>query len=225
MRLFVYFYMGNGFRGSSQIIYKMLARTAKLNISNPLSWIDFQLKQISFNKFHQPLSVITSLVTSKMNNLCVWVTNFSHEKYTCTSIYSQLFDLFFTSFDIMPKLKSTQKQKVEKANIIESISKLENEILAALSQKNRYGLEIVKVFEKASAGERTIGLSTLYTVLARLEEHELVQSKIDVDRTSQKGGAKRKYFQITTKGIKQLHKQELFLERVIECEVFGLQPA
>lgn len=148
MRLFVSFYMGNGFRGSSQIIYKMLARTAKLNISNPLSWIDFQLKQISFNKFHQPLSVITSLVTPKMNNLCVWVTNFSHEKYTCTSIYSQLFDLFFTSFDIMPKLKSTQKQKVEKANIIESISKLENEILAALSQKTDTGLKLLRYLKK-----------------------------------------------------------------------------
>jgi DNA-binding PadR family transcriptional regulator len=107
----------------------------------------------------------------------------------------------------------------------ESISKLENEVLTCVSKQDRYGIEIVKVFEKASFGERTIGLSTLYTVLSRLEERELVKSKMEADRLKgRKGGAKRKYFSITDKGLKQLYEQETFAKRVAEYQLPELQP-
>jgi hypothetical protein len=98
---------------------------------------------------------------------------------------------------------NAQQDTPKMVNIFrESISKLENEVLTCVSKQDRYGIEIVKVFEKASFGERTIGLSTLYTVLSRLEERELVKSKMEADRLKgRKGGAKRKYFSITDKGL------------------------
>jgi DNA-binding PadR family transcriptional regulator len=129
---------------------------------------------------------------------------------------------FNYKIDIVEQKDNLLPQTKKKVNIThESISLLENQLLAALSKQERYGIEIVKVFEKASAGEKTIGLSTLYTVLARLEKYGLVESRMEGERTNKKGGAQRKYFRITKKGCLELAKQEIFQQRVAECQ---LQP-
>lgn len=108
------------------------------------------------------------------------------------------------------KEKDKKIEQIEEASIFEPIQKLEEEILVCLSRKERYGLEIIEVFEKASEGKRTINIGTLYTVLSRLERKGCVSSSMEDRPKDKKGGAKRKYFRITSKGTEIINDNEFF---------------
>jgi PadR family transcriptional regulator, regulatory protein PadR len=84
--------------------------------------------------------------------------------------------------------------------VLAQISPLEEEILSVLLGRELYGLQICQAFEDASGGKRKMGAGTLYPILARLEKKGLVTSRMADRPTDSKGGAKRKYFQITRRG-------------------------
>ena len=118
--------------------------------------------------------------------------------------------------------KETQKQrdKMRPSIFCQSISKQEAEILICLSKRKRYGIEILKAFESASYGERQFHMSTLYTILSRLDEDGFIQSEMEEERSEKrKGGAKRKYFTITSKGQKQLDDMKRFEESLENWEM------
>jgi DNA-binding PadR family transcriptional regulator len=118
--------------------------------------------------------------------------------------------------------KKTQKQrdKTRPSIFCQSISKQEAEILICVSERKRYGIEIIKAFESASYGERQIHMSTLYTILSRLDEDGFIKSEMEEERSEKrKGGAKRKYFTITAKGQKQLDDMKRFEENLQKWEM------
>jgi PadR family transcriptional regulator, regulatory protein PadR len=80
------------------------------------------------------------------------------------------------------------------------ISPLEEELLSVLLGRELYGLQICEAFEQVSNGKRRMSVGTLYPVLARLEQKGLVTSRMASRPTDSKGGARRKYFQITRRG-------------------------
>jgi PadR family transcriptional regulator, regulatory protein PadR len=113
---------------------------------------------------------------------------------------------------------------LQPVSIFDPINQLENQVLSAISKQERYGLQIVKAFEDASSNKKTIKLSTLYTLLSRLEKRGLIISRVEVKSsqekaTTKKGGGQRKYFQITDKGLSLLLQEEAFCARVANCQV------
>jgi PadR family transcriptional regulator, regulatory protein PadR len=120
----------------------------------------------------------------------------------------------------MTKDKQTQRDKMRPSIFCQSISMQESEILTCLSERKRYGIEILKAFEESSYGERQIHMSTLYTILSRLDEDGFIQSEMEEERSEKrKGGAKRKYFTITAKGQKQLDDMKRFKEKLQKWEM------
>jgi PadR family transcriptional regulator, regulatory protein PadR len=98
----------------------------------------------------------------------------------------------------------------DKSTAAETISPLEDEVLSVLLGRELYGLQICRAFEEASDGRRRISAGTLYPILARLEKKGLVTSRMATRPTDSKGGAKRKYFQITRRGSLALADAERF---------------
>lgn len=100
------------------------------------------------------------------------------------------------------------------------ISPLEEEVLLYIegaspdpSEPNRlgtYGFQISQAFEKISSGERKLSVGTLYPLLSRLEKKGLITSQMADKSTNKSGGARRKYFAITSKGSEALAQASRF---------------
>ena len=90
------------------------------------------------------------------------------------------------------------------------LSELEEGILTVLIGKELYGLQIVQAFEAASQGNRKLSIGSLYPTLHRLEQKGYVVSRMDAQPKSNKGGARRKYFQITILGADKVLKARMF---------------
>ena len=67
-----------------------------------------------------------------------------------------------------------------------------------------YGLEISEAIEKVS-GDYAVSFGALYPALRRLEEKGFVVSRWG-DETEERGGARRRYYQVTADGIEALNK-------------------
>ncbi|MBB6671234.1 PadR family transcriptional regulator [Cohnella nanjingensis] len=91
-------------------------------------------------------------------------------------------------------------------------------ILTLLGRKDMYGYEMTKELELKSEGVFTLKEGTLYPILHALEVERLVQAY-----WSEEGGRKRKYYQITDEGRKQLREkqQEWALFRTTVDRVIG----
>jgi PadR family transcriptional regulator PadR len=99
-----------------------------------------------------------------------------------------------------------------------NITKLEEEILSLLIGQERFGLEIIQAFGDISKGRRKLSIGSLYPTLSRLEEKGFVTSRM-VDRPpDDKGGARRKYFKITHRGMMVLAEAEQFRRRLSEWQ-------
>lgn len=96
----------------------------------------------------------------------------------------------------------------------EKINSFEEELLTMLLGQEMYGLQICDLFEKASDGKRKIKVSTLYPALNRLEQRELITSRMADRPKDSKGGARRKYFRISHKGARVLTQRTQFLEKL-----------
>lgn len=78
---------------------------------------------------------------------------------------------------------------------------VETMLLALLSEGASYGYAIVKSLNQRAEGLLEFGEGTIYPILHRLEERELISARWEQVVSS---GRKRKYYHITPKGHKAL---------------------
>ena len=76
-------------------------------------------------------------------------------------------------------------------------------ILSLLSKKESYGYEIIKNIQELSQNQITWKDGTLYPVLKKLCENNLVESEWKVME-----GRKRKYYKITALGLETLNDEK-----------------
>ena len=87
----------------------------------------------------------------------------------------------------------------------------EESILNALLFRERYGLEIMNAISKASKGKKTIGFSSLYPNLRKLEKRGLVNSRWGEETPEETTGARRRYYKITGCGIAAVNQKQEYL--------------
>jgi PadR family transcriptional regulator, regulatory protein PadR len=101
------------------------------------------------------------------------------------------------------------------AQVILKLSALEEDILTILrSQDDMYGLQIIKYLEKAHEGQKKIKEGSIYPTLHRMEIKGFVESYWGEDRPEERGGARRKYYQITGDGSQVLNSRHAVRERL-----------
>jgi DNA-binding PadR family transcriptional regulator len=84
------------------------------------------------------------------------------------------------------------------------ISDIETAILGLINEEPRYGYEIEKIIEERGMRNWTeIGFSSIYYVLKRLENNELIESRIK----GMKGKPARRIYNITEMGSKVLNEK------------------
>ncbi len=76
-------------------------------------------------------------------------------------------------------------------------------LLSQISQKDMYGFEIIKNLKAKSNDLYNMSEGTLYPALQRLEQKKLLKSYWG----DSEGGGRRKYYNITEQGKKQLVKK------------------
>ncbi len=84
-------------------------------------------------------------------------------------------------------------------------------VLSAVANQKRYGLEIIKVVQEESGIKLVLG--SLYNILHKLEKEGLVKSSMG-EATAERGGNRRKYYEITAMGETQLNKAQSGLSRL-----------
>lgn len=83
---------------------------------------------------------------------------------------------------------------------------LEIGILSLLDEQDSYGYEVISLLDRSSKGVFKLKEGTLYPILYRLEDHQLIESYWQaLDDTRQKP---RKYYKITHKGRQVLLESE-----------------
>ncbi len=97
-------------------------------------------------------------------------------------------------------------------------------VLSVLSDKSLYGYAIQKQIRDASRGQVKLPAGTLYPLLHRLEDERMIRSRWD-DST----GRKRKWYDITASGRKQLASQVKQWTSYSQCverllNLVGLRP-
>jgi DNA-binding PadR family transcriptional regulator len=84
-----------------------------------------------------------------------------------------------------------------------SLNDLELLILLALIRlaPEAYGVPIAREIE--ARAKRSIALSTVYSILERLEKKGLVKSELG-EATAERGGRAKRYFQVTGLGVREV---------------------
>ena len=99
-------------------------------------------------------------------------------------------------------------------------------LLSILEQRDYYGYEIIKEVEERSNSVFQFKEGTLYPVLHKMEGQVLISSY----RTKGENGKDRKYYKITSSGLKQLEQEKVkwtkfitAVDRVVggDCHAFG----
>jgi DNA-binding PadR family transcriptional regulator len=102
---------------------------------------------------------------------------------------------------------------------VRDLTKLELAILAALSGKERYGLEILKTVEET---RQRVSLAGLYTTLARLEAEGLVASRWGDEAVAVRRGARRRYYTIKGAGARAFDHNRTVLQNVLRLAAEGV---
>jgi len=108
--------------------------------------------------------------------------------------------------------KQTDNRRNAMAKKSRDLTKLELAILAALSSKERYGLEVLKTVEQT--GQR-VSLAGLYTTLARLEAEGFVASRWGDEEVAARRGARRRYYEIKGAGMRAFDRNRAILRSVL----------
>ena len=95
---------------------------------------------------------------------------------------------------------------------------IEEAILNALMFRDRYGLEIMYAIAQASNGERSIGFSSLYPTLRKLEKRGFVTSRWGDEAPEKTTGARRRYYKLTGSGLQAMEKKQQFLKALQQLE-------
>lgn len=77
-------------------------------------------------------------------------------------------------------------------------------ILSTLMDGESYGYEIIKKVKEVSGGKILYSDGTLYPVLRKLEDRELIQSEWKIAENEKR----RRYYTITKKGMTQLKEEK-----------------
>lgn len=93
---------------------------------------------------------------------------------------------------------------------------LEECILLAISNREMYGLEIVRAIYEVTNSQRQVSVGALYPALRRLEQRRSVISRMGNPATESTGGARRKYFRITENGLRQLARARRMREQLFQ---------
>jgi DNA-binding PadR family transcriptional regulator len=75
-------------------------------------------------------------------------------------------------------------------------------LLAVISSGKKYGFQIIKELRELSSGYYDLKEGTLYPALHRLEKRGYLKS----EWVTQKSGMPRKYYSLTSKGVKALRE-------------------
>ena len=90
---------------------------------------------------------------------------------------------------------------------------VETILLTLLSEKPNYGYGIVKTLNERAEGMLKLGEGTIYPVLHRLEEKELIEAEWGKSPDS---GRKRKYYHITPRGHQVLSENRSYWEKLVQ---------
>ena len=85
-------------------------------------------------------------------------------------------------------------------------------ILSILINGEKYGREIRNEYEERT--HRKMPLGSLYTTLSRMEGYGFVKSRMG-ESAHERGGNRRKYFEITGAGQRAFNAFEMFVSKVI----------
>ena len=97
----------------------------------------------------------------------------------------------------------------------------EESILNAILFRERYGLEIMKAIAEASNGKKTIGFSSLYPNLRKLEKKGFVTSRWGDETPEENTGARRRYYQITGSGMAAVNQKQEYLTALQSLTLAG----
>jgi PadR family transcriptional regulator PadR len=99
---------------------------------------------------------------------------------------------------------------------------IESIILSVLTDEDLYGYEISKRIRKISEDTFEIKEGTLYVVLKRLEQNELISPYWD---DTESGGGRRRYYKITEEGNNYLNSKKadwIFFKNIIDTFYKGV---
>jgi DNA-binding PadR family transcriptional regulator len=99
--------------------------------------------------------------------------------------------------------------------IDENVSPREELVLLALYGKELYGLQIPKAMEEASGGQRQMGIGSLYPTLHSLEKKHLIESRWGDEGREERGGARRRYYKLTDRGVATVNAIQSFRANLI----------
>ncbi len=102
------------------------------------------------------------------------------------------------------------------------LSPKEEAVLSSVLFRERYGLEIIEAVKEASKGKIQLGFGSLYPTLHKLEKKGFVTARWGDETSEERGGARRRYYQITGAGEKALQDKQRFLEQVAEWQPVGV---
>lgn len=91
-------------------------------------------------------------------------------------------------------------------------------VLSVLAAEPQYGYAIQKKIAEAGSGKISVQAGTLYPLLHRLESEKLIRSYWD-DST----GRKRKWYELTKKGLQKLSVQQSQWDLIANCMATLLQ--
>jgi len=91
-------------------------------------------------------------------------------------------------------------------------SQREAVILSILINGEKYGREIRNEYEQHTGRKMPFG--SLYTTLMRMERYGFIKSWLG-ESTHERGGNRRKYFEMTGYGERSLHNFEAFISEAI----------
>src|SRR5829696_3782105 len=89
----------------------------------------------------------------------------------------------------------------------ETLGNFELMVLLALMRvrDEAYGVSIAKTIEEST--RKTVVLASVYAALERLEEKRIVSSRVG-DPTAERGGRAKRYFEITSHGLRQVRETQ-----------------
>ena len=99
---------------------------------------------------------------------------------------------------------------------------IESIILSLLVGEDLYGYDIAKKIRNISGETFEIKEGTMYVVLKRLENNELISPYWD---DTESGGGRRRYYKITDKGTNYLNNKKsewLFFKKIIDTFYRGV---
>lgn len=86
-------------------------------------------------------------------------------------------------------------------------------VLSLLDEEERHGYDLGKAIEARSGGRLVFRISSLYPVLSRLEERELIRGRW----VEKAGTRRRRYYQLTANGRRALERERALWREYVDA--------